>query len=166
MSNTRQHTRSASGFSPASTSFQQTGGESVRLSSMWYASLQGHMPYPDNHLGQPSVGFNPQHGYMPYPANNLGQPSTGYSPQRGYMPCPKNRQPVSFVGFNQDKPPFQQLAQRGTSWGQAPIQQSSNVPAHHHVEQSTAFAPFFSSVKIEPELNQQMQFPPMVEQKF
>ena len=38
--------------------------------------------------------------------------------------------------------------------------------AHHHVEQSTAFAPFFSSVKIEPELNQQMQFPPKVEQSF
>ena len=34
------------------------------------------------------------------------------------------------------------------------------------MEQSTAFAPFFSSVKIEPELNQQMQFPPKVEQSF
>ena len=154
MSDTRQHTGSASGFSPASTSFQQTGGESVRLSSMWYASLQWHMPYSDNHLGQPSVGFSPQHGYMPYPANNLGQPSTGYSPQRGYMPCPENRQRVSFVGFNQDKPPFQQPAQRGTTWGQAPIQQGWNVPAHYHVEQSTAFVPFFSNVKTEPELNQ------------
>ena len=103
---------------------------------------------------------------MPYPANNQGQPSTGYSPQRGYMPCPENRQPVSFVGFNQDKPPFQQPAQRDTTRGQTPIQQGWNVPAHHHVEQSTAFAPFFSSVKIEPELNQQMQFPPKVERSF
>ena len=162
MSGTRQHTGSASRFSPASTSFQQTRGESVRLSTMGYASPQGHMPYPDNHLGQPSVGFSPQQGYMPYPANNLGQPSTGYSPQREYMPCPENRQPVSFVGFNQDKSPFQQPAQRDTTWGQAPIQQGWNVPAHHHVEQSTAFAPFFSIVKIEPELNRQMQFPPKV----
>ena len=82
------------------------------------------------------------------------------------MPCPENRQSVSFVGFNQDQPPFQQAAQRDMTWGQAPIQQGWNVPAHHHVEQSTAFAPFFSSVKIEPESNQQMQFPPMVEQSF
>ena len=124
MSDTRQHTGSASGFSPDSTSFQQTGGESVRLSSMGYASPQGHMPYPDNHLGQPSVGFSSQHGYMSYPANNLGQPSTGYSPQRGYMPCHEYRQPGSFVGFNQDKPPFQQAAQSDTIWGQAPIQQA------------------------------------------
>ena len=40
------------------------------------------------------------------------------------------------------------------------------MPAHHHVEQSTVFAQFISSVKIEPELNQQMQFPPKVEQSF
>ena len=140
MSDTRQHIGSASGFSPASTSFQQTGGESVRLSSIGYASPQGHMPYPDNHLGQPSVGFSPQHGYMSYPEKS---------------------RPTSFVSFR-----FQQPAQRDTTWGQAPIQHGWNVPAHHHVEQSTAFAPFFSSVKSEPELNQQMQFPPKVEQSF
>ena len=96
MSDNRQHTGcsdpgGASGFSPASTYFQQTGGESVRLSSMGYASAQGHMLYPNNHLGQPSVVFSLQHGYMPYPANKLGLPSTGYSPQHGYMPCPENR---------------------------------------------------------------------------
>ena len=112
MSNTRQRNRSASGFSPASTSFQQTRGESVRLSSMAYASPQGHMPYPDNHLGQPSVGLSHVinqaclHGYMPDPANNLGLPSTGYSRQRGYMPCPENRQPVSFCRFQPRQAPI------------------------------------------------------------
>ena len=55
---------------------------------------------------------------------------------------------------------------KGYDLGPGPDPTGSNVPAHHHVEQSTVFAQFFSSVKIEPELNQQMQFPPKVEQSF
>ena len=111
---------------------------------MGYASPQGHMLYPSNRLRQPSIGFNPQHGYMPYP---------------------EKREPTSFVGFNQDTR-FQQTAQSDTTWGQAPLQQAWNMPAHHHAEQFNPTAPVFHGVKMEPALNQSMQFPPRVEQSF
>ena len=98
---------------------------------------------------------------MLYPSNRLRQPSVGFNPQHEYMPYPEKREPTSFVGFNQDNR-FQQTAQSDTT----PLQQSWNMPAHHHAEQFNPTAPVFHGMKMEPALNQSMQFPPRVEQSF
>ena len=113
---------SASGFSPTSTSLQQTGGESESSSVMGYV-------LPHQKSGATSVGFGPQHGYMLYP---------------------EKRQPTTFIGFNQDQPCLQQSAycdtQSDVAWGHIPLQKGWNTPTHHHAEQSNVTAPFLSSV--------------------
>ena len=102
---------SASGFSPTSTSLQQTGGQSESSSVMGYV-------LPHQKSGAASVGFGPQHGYMLYP---------------------EKRQPTTFIGFNQDQPCLQQSAycdtQSDVAWGPTPLQKGWNTPTHHHAEQ-------------------------------
>ena len=145
MSYNQQHTgcsdaRSASGFSPISTSFQQTGGESERFSTMVLAipgAPQGYMTYRVNNLGQPTSGYGPSQGFTSYPADPTMGPS-GQTPGGSGQPT----------------------TQWDMKWSQAPLQQGWNMPAHHYAEQVNPITP------TAPALNQSMQFSPRVEQSF